>query len=155
MIHTSKQMKPLKAKFNFRSIFQTLCLAFLVLVLFEGCAKKTYFQTSTVVPAARGYVKVSKDGNSNYVIKLELSNLAEVKRLDPPKESYVVWMESDGNPTKNIGRVNSSSSLLSKRLTVSFQTVSAIKPSLIFITAENEANAQYPSGSKILTTGNF
>lgn len=137
------------------SIVRSLCFGFLLLIIFEGCAKKTYFQTSTVVPAARGYVKVSKDGNSNYVIKVELSNLAEVKRLDPPKESYVVWMESDGNPTKNIGRINSSSSLLSKRLTVSFETVSAIKPSLIFITAENEADAQYPSGTTIMTTGKF
>lgn len=148
-------MNPQTTKFSLGSIAQTLCIGFLLLIVFEGCAKKMNFQTSTIVPAARGYVKVKQDGNNNYVIKVELSNLAEVKRLDPPKESYVVWMESDGNPIKNIGRINSSSSLLSKRLTVSFETVSAIKPSLIFITAENEADSQYPGGKTILTTGKF
>ena len=148
-------MKTQISRTNNISIVRSLCFGFLLLIIFEGCAKKTYFQNSTVVPAARGYVKVNKDGNNNYVIKLELSNLAEVKRLDPPKESYVVWMESDGNAIKNIGRINSSGSLLSKRLTVSFETVSAIKPSLIFITAENEPDSQYPGGKTILTTGKF
>ncbi len=132
-----------------------LSLGMIALILFQGCSKKINFQNSAEVPAARGYVKVIKDNNNNYVIKLELSNLAEVKRLDPPKESYVVWMESDDNPVKNIGRINSSGSLLSRRLTVSFETVTSIKPTLIFITAENEPNTSYPVGKKMMTTASF
>lgn len=137
------------------SIFRKLSLGLIALILIQGCSKKINFQNSVEVPAARGYVKVTKDNNNNYVIKLELSNLAEVKRLDPPKESYVVWMESESNVVKNIGRINSSGSLLSRRLTVSFETVSSIKPNLIFITAEDEPNTSYPIGKKIMTTANF
>lgn len=129
----------------------------IILLVFTitGCAKKMSFQQSTVVPAARGYVKITKDGNKNYRIKLELSNLAEITKLDPQKESYVVWMTSDNNSTTNLGRISSSGSLLSKRLTVSFETVTATKPSLIFITAENESNTKYPTGTTVMTTGKF
>ncbi|MBW0179228.1 hypothetical protein [Sediminibacterium sp.] len=136
-------------------ILRTACLGFVTLLVLQSCSKKINFQTSAEVPAARGYVKVSKDDNKNYVIKLELSNLAEVNRLDPPKESYVVWMESANNPVKNIGRINSSGSLLSRRLTVSFETISSVKPSLIFITAENEPTTSYPSGKRMMTTSSF
>lgn len=134
-----------------------IIIAVIILLLFTitGCAKKMSFQQSTVVPAARGYVKITKDGNKNYRIKLELSNLAEINKLDPQKESYVVWMTSDNNSTTNLGRISSSGSLLSKRLTVSFETVTATKPSLIFITAENESNTKYPTGTTVMTTGKF
>ncbi|TDO25704.1 hypothetical protein [Sediminibacterium goheungense] len=140
---------------TWRMLSGTLCLGAILMLSVQGCSKKINFQNSAEVPAARGYVKVSKDNNNNYQIKLELSNLAEVKRLDPPKESYVVWMESESNSVKNIGRINSSGSLLSKRLTVSFETVSSVKPTLIYITAENEPNTSYPTGKKMLTTANF
>ncbi len=140
-------------KRTFSGIFIPLII--IVVLSVSGCSKKLTFQQSTVVPAAKGYVKITKDENKNYRIRLELSNLAEIKRLDPQKESYVVWMSSDNNTTTNLGRISSSGSLLSKRLTVSFETVTAIKPSLIFITAENESNTKYPAGTTILTTGTF
>lgn len=140
-------------KRTFSGIFIPLII--IVVLSVSGCSKKLTFQQSTVVPAAKGYVKINKDENKNYRIRLELSNLAEIKRLDPQKESYVVWMSSDNNTTTNLGRISSSGSLLSKRLTVSFETVTAIKPSLIFITAENESNTKYPAGKTILTTGTF
>lgn len=146
-------MKLTKIKRTVTSIF--IPLIAVILLTAVGCTKKLIFQDSSVVPAARGYVKIKKDENNNYRIKLELSNLAEIKRLDPQKESYVVWMSSDNNNTINLGRISSSGSLLSKRLTVSFETVTAIKPSLIFITAETESNVKYPGGTTVLTTGKF
>lgn len=53
-------------------------------------ATKVAFQTSTIVPAVRGDVKVKKNDNKNYLIKIELENLAEVSRLEPSKKAYVV-----------------------------------------------------------------
>lgn len=146
-------MKQISIQKSITGIFIPLIV--LLVLTTVGCTKKLVFQNSTVVPAARGYVKIKKDENKNYHIKLELSNLAEIKRLDPLKESYVVWMSSDDNSTTNLGRISSSGSLLSKRLTVSFETVTAIKPSLLFITAENESNTKYPSSTIVLTTGKF
>ena len=130
-------------------------VAITLIFSFQSCSTKVAFQNSTVVPGADGFVKVKKDNNSNYSIKIELSNLADPDRLEPAKKSYVVWMETDGEVTKNIGRINSSTSLLSKRMTANFETVSTIKPTKIFITAEDDASIQYPGTQVILSTNNF
>ena len=127
-----------------------------VMTLFiSSCSRKVNFQTSSVVPAARGDVKVKKDNNRNYVIKIKLTNLAELKRLEPSMQAYVVWMESDGALTKNLGQINSSSSMLSKTLKASFETVSSSRPTKIFITAETQANVPGPGSMIILSTSDF
>ncbi len=129
--------------------------AAMMLFYFSSCARKVSFQTSSVVPAAKGSVKVTKDKNKNYKIKISLSNLAEPSRLQPSKNAYVVWMETDNNNTKNIGQINSSTGFLSSKLKASFETVSSFKPVKIFITAEDDANIQYPGMQVVLSTNNF
>lgn len=130
---------------------------FTMLILFsvESQAKKHSFLISSVVPAARGYVKVTRDNNRNYVIKMKLSNLAEVQRLDPSKLSYVVWMVTDREITKNIGQIESGSKFMSKKLKASFETVSPFTPIQIFITTEDDASIQYPGSQVVLTTNRF
>ena len=129
----------------------------MMIFFFDSCATKASFLNSSVVPAAQGTVKVKKDGNKNYVIHIKLSNLAESTRLQPPKKTYVVWMETDNNMTKNIGQIVSSTDFLSKKLKGSMETVSSFKPKRIFLTAEDDANTQYPSSDSVivLTTNNF
>ena len=132
-----------------------LCLIGIITIfLFVSCTRKIAFQASSIVPGAEGTVKVKKDNNSNYTIHVELSNLAGPSKLEPPMKTYVIWMETEQEPVKNIGQINSSSSFLSKRLKASFETVSSIKPTRIFITAENDGTIQYP-GTQILTTIGF
>lgn len=126
-----------------------------LLFFVSSCSRKISFQTSTVVPAAQGTVKVTKDENKNYKIRISLTNLAEPERLQPSKNTYVVWMEADNNSTKNIGQINSSTGFLSSQLKASFETVSSFKPVKIFITAENDANIQYPGTQVVLSTTNF
>ena len=128
--------------------------AVMIAFLFESCTAKVAFMTSQVVPAARGSVKIKKDKNHNYVIHVRLDNLAEVKRLQPSKKTYVVWMVSGQEITKNIGQIHSSSGTFSKNLKASFETVSPVKPYKIFITAEDDANVQSP-GTYIIATDNF
>src|SRR6188768_1092622 len=145
-------------KINIQSI-QTkkifLCvIGVMTMFLFESCAKKVAFQASSIVPGAGGTVKVKKNNNNNYTIQVDLSDLAEPGKLEPAMKAYVIWMETDQEPVKNIGQINSSSSFLSKRQKASFETVSSIKPTKIFITAEDDGTVQYP-GTQILTTANF
>lgn len=147
-------MKSIQIKSLIHTIF-AIVSAVLVLFYFSSCAKKINFQSSSVVPAARGEVKVKKDNNNNYNIKISVKNLAEPKRLQPSKNMYVVWMETEDNVTKNIGQINSSTGLLSSKLKASFETVSSIKPTKIFITAEDDASIQYPGMQVVLTTNNF
>lgn len=137
-----------------KSIFSAAIIFFLVFLL-ASCSKKISFQTSTVVPAAQGSVKVKKDKNNNYSIDLNVIRLAEPKRLDPPKNTYVVWMETADNGLKNIGSLNTSSSMFSKTLKSSLETVSAFKPVSVFITAEDNSNIQYPGYQVVLRTNRF
>ena len=66
----------------------------------------------------------------------------------PEKKGYVVWMEADRGPTRNIGLISSSS-----QLNVTFETVATQEPKRIFITAEEDINVQYPGSMVVLTTG--
>ena len=129
----------------------------IILMLFSlsSCSKKVSFAISASVPAARGYITIKKDNNKNYVIKVLLSDLAEVTRLQPPKQTYVVWMETDRNIIKKIGLINSSSGTLSGKLKASFETVSAFRPTKIFITAEVDESAETPDMQIVITTENF
>jgi len=136
---------------NIVLIFASIMMIF----LFNSCSTSKPFLTSSKVPAARGTVTVKTDRNKNYVIKILITNLSEVDRLDPKKNTYVVWMVTEDNITKNIGQIESSTSFLSKMLKASFETKSSFKPAKIFITADYDANIQYPSSEVILTTDNF
>lgn len=136
--------------FVFRSLFYVALTVFISQTI-SSCSKKIEFNNSSIVPAARGHVNVKKDKNNNYNIKLELSYLAEPNRLDPPKQFYVVWLSSNANETPlNIGQIVGTS-----KLHVSFESVSASKPKRIFVTAEDEASAKYPSSYIILETTRF
>jgi hypothetical protein len=131
-------------------------LAASILFLFPACAQKITFLNSSVVPAAKGTVKVKQDkNNKNYVIQVEIQDLAEVERLQSSKQSYVVWMETDRGITENLGQLNSSSSFFSKQKTASLETVSAYKPIKIFVTAESGTDVRYPGNQVILTTDKF
>lgn len=122
-----------------------------ILVLsFTSCSPKITFLTSSIVPAAEGVVTVKDDKNNNYLIKLDITNLAAVDRLNPPKNTYVVWMETDRGAARNIGRI-----VVTNKMKVSFETVSSFRPTKIFITAEENENAQYPGEMMVLTTNSF
>lgn len=125
----------------------------LAIVILSSCGTSKYdFSTSSVVPAAEGSVKIKKDGNGNYKIDLNVIRLAEANRLNPAKETYVVWMNTEQNGIKNIGQLKTSSGFLSKTLKSSLNTVTSFKPIGFMITAEDDANIQYPTGTIVLTT---
>ena len=130
-------------------------MAIFSLILISSCTQKISFLTSSVVPAARGTVKVKMDDNKNHTIQIALVNLAEPERLTPPRKMYMVWMETDQGETKNIGRIMTDSGTFSKTLKADFKTVTSFTPVKIFITAEEDANIQSPGWEVILTTAKF
>ena len=144
--------------FKFNTLITKLFLGLFTLLFlfsFEVSAKKVKFQTSTVVPAARGYAKVTRDKNRNYEIKIQIRDLAEVTRLSPSKLTYIVWMVTDEEITKNMGQINSTTSLFSKKLKASFETVSSFTPAKLFITAEDDPSRQYPGTQVVISTDRF
>jgi hypothetical protein len=142
-------MKTTKLNSLTKTLFSGILVTIMILS-FSSCAKKVYFQLSSVVPAAQGEITVKNDKNNNYVIQMEITNLAYIERLQPAKKSYVVWMETMDNLPKNIGRISSS-----KKLKVDFNTVSTMRPTKIFITAEEDETSQYPGSMVVLTTDRF
>ena len=137
-----------------RKVLLTMLTIFSVASL-TSCSQKIAFQNSTVVPAAQGKVTIKKDSNKNYAIKIKISNLAEVQRLQPAKNVYVVWIETEGNNIKNIGRIKSDSGFLSSKLKATFETVTSFKPTKVFITGENNQDVSYPGYQMVLTTNKF
>ncbi len=129
-------------------------IALLFILTISSCSQKINFQTSNVVPAAKGKVKIKKDKNNNYSITINIDNLAEAKRLEPPKKTYVVWIETSSG-TKNIGQMTSKSGFLSSGLNASLNAVSSFKPTKVFITAENDGDIRYPGSQMVLSTGTF
>ena len=143
-------MRTLKFTIDLKNIALIVTL-FLLLLSIVSCAKKITFLTSSVVPAARGEVAFKKDKNNNFDIQMELSYLAEPGRLQPPKQTYVVWMvPTDTDTPINLGQIVGTS-----KLKIKFETVSSSKPRKLFITAEDDAGVQYPGNMVVLETNNF
>lgn len=140
---------------NIKSNIYLGIMIILIVFVFNSCATSVNFLNSSIVPAARGSVKVKQDNNKNYVIQISLTDLAESSRLQPSKLTYIVWMVTDRDLTKNIGQLNSSKGFMSKQLKGSFKTVSSDKPIKIFITAEDDAGIQYPGTQVVLSTDKF
>lgn len=127
----------------------------MLVFLLNSCATKKDFLLSSVVPAARGYVKINRDKNKNYIVKVVINDLAEANRLASEDSKYVVWMDTKDNNTKNLGQIKSSTGFLSKRLKASLQATTPSKPARIFITAEDDADVQYPVAQVVLSTEKF
>jgi len=127
----------------------------IIFFLLSSCSKKISFDTSTVVPAAQGVVKINKDDNKNHTIDIKIKNLAEPDRLQPAKSVYVVWMVTDDNGVKNIGQLISSKGLFSSLLQASLSTVTPFIPTRIFITAEENSDITVPGSEVILNTRSF
>jgi hypothetical protein len=122
-------------------------------IILTSCARQSIsFDKSNIVPAASGDVKIKRDNNSNYSVRLKIVSLAPASRLSPPKDHYVLWMESDGNRVQNLGRLISSKPLFSKAFKAKLNTSTTYKPTKFFITAENGFELEYPQGPSILTT---
>lgn len=107
------------------------------------------------MPGAEGYVKVKKDNNKNYIIEVEVTDLAEVGKVHATNNSYVLWMETDQGNAENLGQLKSSTSFFSKRHSASLETASSYKPIKFFITTEEGINVQYPGDQIVLTTEKF
>jgi hypothetical protein len=110
------------------------------------------FTNSPVVPGAEGKVKIKKDDNNNYTVTVNVVNLPDSKKLSPPKDVYVVWMETEENVVKNIGQIQPSSGVLSKAMKGELNATATSKPTKIFITAEDDGNTQNPGMQTVLMT---
>jgi hypothetical protein len=123
-------------------------------VAVESDAQTIQFNTSPVAPAAEGEVKLKKDNNNNYAVEVNVQKLVVPKKLTPPKDVYIVWIES-GEGTENAGKITMSEAMITKVLKGSLKTVTSAKPTKVFITAEMEGDIKKPGKTVVLTTNSF
>lgn len=124
----------------------------IMMLMLPSCSKKMTFQTSRIVPAATGSVKIKKTNNDNYQVNVKTLHLARPENLTPPKKVYVVWMRTEDNNFRNLGMIKSSSGLLSNTLKGELRATAISKPTSIFITAEDAGNIQYPGNQVVIET---
>jgi hypothetical protein len=132
-----------------------IIIAITSIFLFQSCAKKINFANSEVVPGAEGRVKLKKDRNKNYSMDIDIVNLAQPDKLNPPRQTYVVWVQTEDNGQKNVGQLKTSSGLFSKALKASLEAVTPYRPVSVYITAEDDASIQYPGSQVVLRTDRF
>lgn len=128
----------------------SICIMLCTTVILSSCAKKIVMANTGIAPAAQAYAKVKQDKSKNYNVQIKATHLAPSMNLNPPKKTYVIWMVTDNNGTKNIGQFQSGTSLLSKTLKGSIKTITSFKPVGFFITAEDDASINYPGNMIIL-----
>jgi hypothetical protein len=141
-------------------------LATMMIFFFYSCAKKTVgvskSEPVTEAPASatvsenKGQVEIKRDANSNYVIQINVQDLKEFSTLDPnSKNAYIVWMDADNQATKSLGQINSNTGWLSDKSKATFEAVSALKPTRIIITSEDNAGVKMPGNAVIWSTNSF
>ncbi|UHG94720.1 hypothetical protein [Spirosoma oryzicola] len=119
-----------------------------VLLWLSSCSSRLTFLNSTVTPAATGTVSFKKDKNSNYILQVEVRNLAEPHRLTPSKNIYLAWMEAGGRPAQKLGQLT----IYSKMLKGELKATTIDQPAVVYITAEVDENAESPGEMVVLTT---
>ncbi|UHG94279.1 hypothetical protein [Spirosoma oryzicola] len=127
---------------------KSIMMALSLIAGLSSCTPKMTFRNSTIVPSASGTVQVKTDKNKNYVLNIDVQNLAPPKNLTPSKNTYLVWMTSNESSTKKLGQLNPSGKVLKATLSAT----SVDKPQEVFVTAEDNVDIQFPDGPTILTT---
>lgn len=131
-----------------------ILLSALVLMLLISCGTTVNFPVSQTAPGADITANIKKDANDNYRIDLKAENLTSPDRLNPPKQMYVVWIET-ARGTKNLGQLNMSTSLLSSTRKGSLSSTTAFEPKRIIITAEDSSSNNEPGTFVIVSSGNL
>jgi len=121
--------------------------ACLVLVGLGGLAgaSEVRLTTDPTIPAAAGKAHLGKEKNGNLKLKVEVYHLAKPGALTPAKQTYVVWTQARGKDPQNQGvlRVND-------KLEGNFEDTVSNQDFDIFITAEDNPRAEFPSEPKLL-----
>jgi len=97
-------------------------------------------------PAARGTIHLHVGDNGNTEINLKADSLASPSALTPPKNAYVVWIQSPDEAPQNKGQI-----IIDKNQKAEMKTATPFKRFRVFITAEDQAQMQTPEGPTVLS----
>lgn len=117
-----------------------------IAIMLASCATTIKFPVSDTIPAAEISAAKKQDKHDNYKITVTAKYLASPERLNPPKNTYVVWIKTEQG-IKNVGQLKNKNAK-----TAELETLSPFDVSEIFITAEEKGNISNPAGIEISRT---
>jgi phage major head subunit gpT-like protein len=110
--------------------------------------KEYRMESSSMVPAATGTVKVEKDkDNGNTKLDIKVNHLAKPSSLSPPANNYIVWVRPRGGDAVKQGALGVDHDLKGE-----LKVVTVSKEFDLFITAEQTEAVSQPSGPEVLKT---
>lgn len=112
-----------------------------------ACAEKTAVQPTPAEPAAMGEVKTSRDPNGNTALHLVVRHVAPPQNLQPPKNSYVVWVESPEGQYTSLGQLK-----IGNNRDGEITGVTPLKQFRLVVTAEDFGTVTAPSDQVVLKT---
>lgn len=115
-----------------------------MMILVVACAQKTRFPISAVTPAADIVAVRSEDSNGNRMLRITAKNLAAVDRIATPNKAYVVWIVTERDGARNVGKLINHNSK-----TARLETLIPNYTTEVFITAEEDGEAVIATGIEI------
>lgn len=140
---------------NFLISKAVLPLFLIALLVVSGCSTKIYFPASPVVPAAEPKATIKKNKEGEYVVKLDVNNLALPERLSPPKRNYIVWVNTETAGVQPIGELKNRRGMFSDTGKASFEGNILSRPTQLFVTAERSANVRFAGDHTVLKSDVF
>lgn len=120
------------------------CMAFIW--PFGGGGRAIHMMAGTSAPGAHGVVIAKKGNNGNTALDIKVSSLAAPGALTPPENVYVVWIQKPGQAPENHGQIQVNSGENGE-----LHTETPYARFRVFITAEQNAQAQTPMGPQVLS----
>lgn len=147
--HLSKRLRAWFAPFGSNAHYSFLlpaALCFAFIWPFGGGWNTVNLMAGASAAAAQGVVKYKTSGNDNIKLQIDARSLAPPSSLTPPENVYVAWIEPPGKGVQNVGQLK-----VNGKEQAELDTETAFKRFHIFITAEQNAQAQQPEGPTILS----
>jgi hypothetical protein len=112
---------------------------------FGGGARRVHMMAGSETPAAQGSVTVQTGGNGNMKLDLKVQSLAAPSSLTPPANVYVVWIQPPDQNAQNHGQLS-----VNRNEDGELHTNTPYKRFKVFVTAEQNARVQEPTGPRVL-----
>lgn len=130
---------------NPRALFSIAPL-FLMLWVWPFPQSKIVMSSSQSVPAAKGVIHDTHDGNNNTKLEMSVHYLAQPGALTPSAAAFVVWLQPDNDTAQNKGELK-----IGKDRNGSLTIVTPLKRFAIYVTPEQSAQATAPTGEHLLS----
>jgi len=107
---------------------------------------KIVMSSSASVPAAKGVMHATHDGNKNTKLEMSVHYLAQPGALTPSAAAYVVWLQPNNDSAQNKGELK-----IGKDRNGSLTILTPLKRFEIYVTPEQSAEATAPTGDHVLS----